>query len=192
MCSNLIKHTLSQQQMVEVFVLNGWNYILGCAIRLAKMVLIVFPLCCLGIDFQRKPLKKILPKTFFCQPFKYWNDATRNFKNHSGKSGSSSICLYSSTAGTFLSIQEQLLGKIQPIDVLISENRRNKISENRKKLIYLRPAGEGANIDRRLVPYTRDARRTKSCIEFIYLYIYKYASTAVLMRAHRNFGSGKY
>ena len=35
-----------------------------------------------------------------------------------------------------------------------------------------RPAGEGANIDRRLVRYTRDARRTKSRIEFIYLYIY--------------------
>ena len=34
-----------------------------------------------------------------------------------------------------MSIREQLSGKIQPIDVLISENRRNKISENRKKLI---------------------------------------------------------
>ena len=33
----------------------------------------------------------------------------------------------------------------------------------------LRPAGEDANIDRRLVPYTRDAMRTKSRIEFIYL-----------------------
>ena len=54
-----------------------------------------------------------------------------------------------------------------------------------------RPAGEGANIDRRLVPYMRYARRTKSRIEFIYLYIYIYASTAVLMRAHRNFGPGK-
>ena len=50
---------------------------------------------------------------------------------------------------------------------------------------------EGANIDRRLVPYTRDAMRTKSRIEFIYLFIYIYASTAVLMRAHRNFGPGK-
>ena len=30
---------------------------------------------------------------------------------------------------------------------------------------------EGANIDRRLVPYTRDAMRTKSRIEFIYLFI---------------------
>ena len=29
-----------------------------------------------------------------------------------------------------------------------------------------RPAGEGANIDRRLVPYTRDAMRTKSRIKF--------------------------
>ena len=37
-----------------------------------------------------------------------------------------------------------------------------------------RPAGEGANIDRRLVPYTRDAMRTKSRIEFIYLFIYLY------------------
>ena len=43
--------------------------------------------------------------------------------------------------------------------------------------------GEGANIDRRLVPYTRDEMRTKSRIEFIYIFIYIYASTAVLMRA---------
>ena len=28
-------------------------------------------------------------------------------------------------------------------------------------------AGEGTNLDRRLVPYTRDARRIKSRIEFI-------------------------
>ena len=34
------------------------------------------------------------------------------------------------------------------------------------------PVGEGANIDWRLVPYTRDAIRTKSRIEFIYLFIY--------------------
>ena len=34
-----------------------------------------------------------------------------------------------------------------------------------------RPAGKGGNIDRRLVPYTRDAMRIKCRIEFIYLYI---------------------
>ena len=39
-----------------------------------------------------------------------------------------------------------------------------------------RPAGEGANIDRRLVAYTRDAMRIKSRIEFIYLSL---ISTAV-------------
>ena len=50
-----------------------------------------------------------------------------------------------------------------------------------------RPAGEGANIDRRLVPYTRDEMRTKSRIEFIYLYTYIYASTVVLMRAALEF-----
>ena len=48
------------------------------------------------------------------------------------------------------------------------------------------PAGEGASINRRLVPYTRDAMRTKSRIEFIclfiYIFIYIYASTVVLMR----------
>ena len=32
--------------------------------------------------------------------------------------------------------------------------------------------GAGANIDRRLVPYTRDAMQTKSHIEFIHLFIY--------------------
>ena len=36
------------------------------------------------------------------------------------------------------------------------------------------PAGEGANIDQRIVPYTRDAMRTKSHIEFIYLFIHLY------------------
>ena len=35
-----------------------------------------------------------------------------------------------------------------------------------------RPKGEGANIDRRLVPYHGKCRRIQSRIEFIYLYIY--------------------
>ena len=35
-----------------------------------------------------------------------------------------------------------------------------------------RPEGEGANIDRRLVPYHGKCRRIQSRIEFIYLYIY--------------------
>ena len=37
-----------------------------------------------------------------------------------------------------------------------------------------RPEGEGANIDRRLVPYHGKCRRIQSRIEFIYLYIYIY------------------
>ena len=36
------------------------------------------------------------------------------------------------------------------------------------------PEGEGANIDRRLVPYHGKCRRIQSRIEFIYLYIYIY------------------
>ena len=43
-----------------------------------------------------------------------------------------------------------------------------------------RPEGEGANLDRRLVPYHAKCMRIQSHIEFIYLYIYIYASTAVL------------
>ena len=88
-----------------------------------------------GDRFHAQILKKNPPKNVFSQPFKCWNDAPRNFKNHTGKHGSSSICLHSSTSATFLSLQEQLSGNVQPIDVLISENRRNNISENRKKLI---------------------------------------------------------
>ena len=37
-----------------------------------------------------------------------------------------------------------------------------------------RPVGEGANIDRRLVPYHGNCRRIQSRIEFIYLFIYIY------------------
>ena len=40
-----------------------------------------------------------------------------------------------------------------------------------------RPEGEGANIDRRLVPYHGKSRRIQSCIEFIYLFIYIYVGT---------------
>ena len=45
-----------------------------------------------------------------------------------------------------------------------------------------RPEGEGANIDRRLVPYHAKSMRIQSRIEFIYIYIYiyLYASTTVL------------
>ena len=45
---------------------------------------------------------------------------------------------------------------------------------NKMELVFIysaefgrRSAGEGTNLDRRLVPYTRDARRIKSRIEFI-------------------------
>ena len=37
-----------------------------------------------------------------------------------------------------------------------------------------RPKGEGANIDRRLVPYHAKCMRIQSRIEFIYIYIYIY------------------
>ena len=40
------------------------------------------------------------------------------------------------------------------------------------------PEREGANVDRRLVPYHAKCKRIQSRIEFIYLH----ASTAVLMR----------
>ena len=49
------------------------------------------------------------------------------------------------------------------------------------------PEGEGANIDRRLVPYHAKCMRIKSHIEFVYLFIYIYASTVVLMRAALEF-----
>ena len=37
-----------------------------------------------------------------------------------------------------------------------------------------RPEGEGANLDRRLVPYLGKCKRIQSRIEFIYIYIYLY------------------
>ena len=52
--------------------------------------------------------------------------------------------------------------------------RRDAPAEDR------RPEGEGANIDRRLVPYHGKCRRIQSRIEFIYLYIYIYVRYTVL------------
>ena len=79
--------------------------------------------------------------------------------------------------------------KVSPVS-----HRTNQISHR----VYLfipslgadrRPAGEGANIYRCLVPYTRDAMGTKSRIEFIYLYIC--INRGPHARAFWNFGPGK-
>ena len=47
-----------------------------------------------------------------------------------------------------------------------------------------RPEDEGANIDRRLVPYHGKSMRIQSHIEFIYIYLY--ASTASSCAASEN------
>ena len=47
-----------------------------------------------------------------------------------------------------------------------------------------RSEGEGANIDRRLVPYGGKCKRIQSHIEFIYIYLY--ASTASSCAASEN------
>ena len=46
-----------------------------------------------------------------------------------------------------------------------------------------RPEGEGANIDRRLVPYDVKCKRIQSRIEFIYIYIYLFISSTASSRA---------
>ena len=76
---------------------------------------------------------------------------------------------------------------LQYMYVHVLLNINNPLARREAPTAGRRPAGEGANIDRRLVPYTRDAMRIKSRIEFIYLYIYIYASTVVLMRAALEF-----
>ena len=49
-----------------------------------------------------------------------------------------------------------------------------------------RPEGEGANIDRRLVPLSREMH-ANPISHRVYLFIYIYASTVVLMRAALEF-----
>ena len=73
-------------------------------------------------------------KKFFSQPFRNWSDAPRKFKKHIGKSDSSQS-LHNHTLSVFTSFQQQVLGKAQPINIVIDENRRKKIAENKKKLI---------------------------------------------------------
>ena len=50
--------------------------------------------------------------------------------------------------------------------------------------------GEGANIDRRLVPYHGKSMRIQSHIEFIYIYIF-ICINGLLMRGIGKFGHGK-
>ena len=84
---------------------------------------------------DRFPEKAHRIKNLFSEPFKYWNDATRCFKNHTGTKSSSKVCLHDSTSAIFTSILSHLSGRTQPIEVMISDNRRKTISDNRRKLI---------------------------------------------------------
>ena len=54
-----------------------------------------------------------------------------------------------------------------------------------------RSEGEGANIDRRLVPYHGKCKRIQSHIEFIYIYIFIYIINGLLTRGIGKFGPGK-
>ena len=55
-----------------------------------------------------------------------------------------------------------------------------------------RPEGEGANINRLLVPYHAKCKRIQSRIEFIYIYIYIFICiNGLLMRGIGKFGPGK-
>ena len=84
---------------------------------------------------DRFPEKAHRIKNLFSEPFKYWNDATRCFKNHTVTKSSSKVCLHDSTSAIFTSILSHLSGRTQPIEVMISDNRRKTISDNRRKLI---------------------------------------------------------
>ena len=53
------------------------------------------------------------------------------------------------------------------------------------------PEGEGANIDRRLVPYHGKSMRIQSHIEFIYIYIFIYIINGLLTRGIGKFDPGK-
>ena len=50
-----------------------------------------------------------------------------------------------------------------------------------------RPDGQGANLDRRLVPYHGKCKRIQSRIEFIYLFIYLYIYIYIYMYGTRSF-----
>ena len=57
----------------------------------------------------------------FSKAFKNWKDATRSFEKHVGKSGCMS--LHSRISAVLLSIQQQLSGHAQPIDMLVHEKK---------------------------------------------------------------------
>ena len=53
-----------------------------------------------------------------------------------------------------------------------------------------RPEGEGANIDRRLVPYHGKSMRIQSRIEFIYIYLFIYMHQRPFCDGVRRLGTG--
>ena len=130
---DLINPTLFPKGMEEVFALTGLSPILSYVIHLALDGTFSLP-CVLFGDRYPVILKATGIKNLFSEPFKHWNDASCCFNNHTGiKKSSSKLCLHDSTSAVFTLVLSQLSGKTQPIDIMISENRREKIAENRGK-----------------------------------------------------------
>ena len=69
-----------------------------------------------------------------------------------------------------------------------SAQSRQKVYAEKFDLV---PGGEGANIDRRLVPYHGECKRIQSHIEFIYIYIFIYIINGLLTCGIGKFGPGK-
>ena len=70
----------------------------------------------------------------FSEPFMHWNDATHCFKNHTGsETAYSKTCLHDSTSAILMTILSRLSGKTQLIEIMIDENKKKIISDNKKK-----------------------------------------------------------
>lgn len=84
---------------------------------------------------DRFPGKTSKIKRLFSEPLTHWSNATYSFKQHAGVGTGQKKGLHDSTSTLFTSFLARMSGQIQSIDVLVDNNLRKTIAENRKKLV---------------------------------------------------------
>ena len=115
------------QKQRGLFAMNGFQYFLGCVIRLRQMELIVFIMFYLETNFPRKQTKL---KDFFLSILLTGLMPSHAFANHDSSTG-----LHAYSTAVFASFIDNFSGNSLPIDTLVDTNRKSKVAENRKKLV---------------------------------------------------------
>jgi hypothetical protein len=128
---NQIKNMHSPRKMVEVLGMSGWICLNGFVTLLLLMVLFVYLVFYLVIDFLAR-LGRFLScflNLLYAGIMLYLHS-----KKHAGHGTGAEMGLHASTFPILQALLSQISGTAQPIDLILDANLRKEVENNRQKI----------------------------------------------------------